>query len=144
MASGFCQKVTMIQTQLLTLTLFLMLQRKIYTRLRWIFATSAMVCPVVMMVSIDIAYTPELLKVFDDRACRVQQKMHLKLINSPNFFDGEVASTVCKQTNRYAASLIADPEYTKKKEKAIWVDITIDEVCTFIALVCLNRFVCMK
>ena len=61
--------------------------------------------------------------LFDDRTCGVQPDYQLTEDASEadyftNFFDGEVASTMCKETNRYAASLIADLEYTYQKEGA--------------------------
>ena len=51
---------------------------------------------------------------------------------------------MCKETNRYAASLIVDPEYTKKKELANWIGTIIGEVYVFIALVVIMRLVSKK
>ena len=78
----------------------------------------------------DIAYTTQPLQVFDDPACGVQPEYQLPE-DAPEadyftyFFDGEIVFTACKETNRYAASLIVDPECTKKKELASWVGATI-------------------
>ena len=51
---------------------------------------------------------------------------------------------MCKETNRYAASLIVDPKYTKKKKLASWVDTTIGELCVFIVLVVIMGLVSKK
>ena len=89
------------------------------------------------------------LTTFDPKTSGIQPSYRLPA-NSPKsayftlLFDGEIASIVCQETNKYADSLISHPTYTKKKELSTWVDTIIGEIYTFIALVILMGLVVKK
>ena len=71
-------------------------------------------------------FTPKALKSFDSTQCGIQpsNKLPADAKESEYFtllFDGELVSHVCKETNKYANALIADPEYKKKAGLSTWV-----------------------
>ena len=94
-------------------------------------------------------FAPKALKSFDSTQCGIQPsyKLPADAKESEYFtllFDGELASHVCKETNKYADALIADPEYKKKAKLSTWVACTIGQIYTFIAVVVLMELISKK
>jgi len=94
-------------------------------------------------------FMPKVLKSFDSTQCGIQPSYQLPADAKESeyftlLFDCELASHVCKETNKYANALIADPEYKKKAGLATWTDCNIGQIYTFIGVVVLMSLISKK